>query len=627
MCGIAGLVDKTGRRSTAALAALAEAMAGAMPYRGPDDSGVWSDPEGGCALAHRRLSIIDMSAGGHQPRLSADGSHVITYNGEFYGYRALKAELEAAGTRFETSSDTEILLEGLAQRGAALLDGLDGMFAFGLWDRRARRLTVARDPFGEKPLYYLDRPDLFAFASELHALATLPDFDPTITRETLAAYLCWQYVPAPATIYRSAHKLPPGSVLSLGSAGSPSITRYFAFRADGAASSGRSIDDLAEELEPILARTVERRLISDVPLGAFLSGGVDSTLVAALVTRKLGRLLDTFSIGFAGHADSEHHQARETAAHLGTRHHEQVLSPDIVALGRQLGAALDEPNGDTSCLPTWLLAGFARERVTVALSGDGGDELFGGYNRYFDTLAEAGDGDAPPPSGWTPGRAYLSDRILLAPEAVLADLFGAVPAGLAAELAAERRLLDRDDRPLLHRMRELDARHYMPGAVLPKVDRMSMQHSLEVRAPLLGIEVAAFAGRLAQADCYAAGQGKLVLKRVAERYVPRAWLDRPKRGFGLPMDGWGKAALLPAAAALLLAPESRLSGWIARPALERFLAAQQNCFSPYRVWALFVLETWLQTHPSKPEAEPALAQPAPRHFLAHARRLFGMAAR
>jgi asparagine synthase (glutamine-hydrolysing) len=252
------------------------------------------------------------------------------------------------------------------------------------------------------------------------------------------------------------------------------------------------------------------------------------------------------------------------------------------------------------------LSRFARERVTVALSGDGGDEMFGGYNRYFDTLAEA----RTPRPGWSPGSAYLSDRILLGPDAVLAELFGTVPPSLARDLATERAILDRPDRPLLHRMRELDARHYMPGAVLAKVDRMSMRHSLEVRAPLLGIDIADFAGRLAADECHAPGHGKLVLKRVAERFVPRDWLDRPKRGFGLPMDGWGKASLLP----------------IARAALERFLAAQERAFSPYRVWALFVLETWLRHHPCVPAEEPALAIRPPRVFLSRARRFFGLAA-
>ncbi len=607
MCGIAGIIDKTGRRSPDELAAMARAMADAMPYRGPDDSGVWADPGGGCALAHRRLSIIDTSAAGHQPRLSAEGRHVITYNGEFYGYRELQAELAEAGVRFTSRTDTEVLLEGLAKRGPDLLATLDAMYAFGLWDREARRLILARDPFGEKPLYYLDRPDLFAFASELQALATLPGFDAAVTREAVANYLCWQYVPAPGTIYRAARKLPPGSMLSLGPDLVPAVTPYFRFEVAGPARSPRPLDELAEELTAILTRTVERRLLSDVPLGAFLSGGVDSTLVAALVTKQLGRPLDTFSIGFEGHADSEHFQAREVAALLGTRHHEQVLAPDTLALGRRIGAVLDEPNGDTSCLPVWLLSGFTRERVTVALSGDGGDELFGGYNRYFDTLAE----DADRPSGWTPGRAYLSDRILVTPEAQLAELFGAVPEGLSQDLAAERRFLDNADRPLIHRLRELDARHYLPGAVLPKVDRMSMQHSLEVRAPLLGLEVAHFAARLAAEDCVQAGQGKRVLKRVAERWVPRDWLDRKKRGFGLPMDGWGKAVLLPEAVSLLTAPEARLPHWIARPALNAFLAAQERSFNPYRIWALFVLETWLRHHKAEPAEEPALMPARP----------------
>ncbi len=622
MCGIAGVIDKTGRRAPEDLAALAQAMADAMPYRGPDDSGVWTDPQGGCALAHRRLSIIDTSGAGHQPLLSAEGRHVITYNGEFYGYRELAVELAATGLRFTSRSDTEVLLEGLALRGTGLLARMDAMFAFGLWDRQARRLILARDAFGEKPLYYLDRPDLFAFASELHALATLPGFDPAITREAVANYLCWQYVPAPATIYRAARKLPPGSTLSLGPDLVPVVEPYFQFRASGPERSTRPLDELAEELSAILTKTVERRLISDVPLGAFLSGGVDSTLVAALVTRQLGRPLDTFSIGFEGHGESEHLQAREAAALLGTTHHEQVLAPDTLALGRRIGAALDEPNGDTSCLPVWLLSGFARQSVTVALSGDGGDELFSGYNRYFDTLDEAEDADieAALPSGWTPGRAYLSDRILVTPESRLAELFGTVPAGLARDLATERGFLERGPRPLLHRMRELDARHYLPGAVLAKVDRMSMQHSLEVRAPLLGIEIAEFAARLAAEDCVRNGKGKLVLKRVAERWVPRDWLDRPKRGFGLPMDGWGKATLLPEAAALLTASDAKLPQWIARPALQAFLAAQERSFNPYRIWALFVLETWLRSHKAEPADEPALITPKSRIFLGGARR-------
>jgi asparagine synthase (glutamine-hydrolysing) len=617
MCGIAGVIDKTGRRAPVELAALVQAMADAMPYRGPDDSGVWADPQGGCALAHRRLSIIDTSAAAHQPLLSAEGRHVITYNGEFYGYRELQAELAASGLRFASHSDTEVLLEGLARRGTGLLHRLDAMFALGLWDREERRLVLARDAFGEKPLYYLDRPDLFAFASELHALATLPDFDAAVTREAVASYLCWQYVPAPATIYRAARKLPPGAMLTLGPDFVPRVEPYFRFRPDGPRRSTRKLDELAEELSAILTRTVERRLISDVPLGAFLSGGVDSTLVAAIVTQQLGRPLDTFSIGFEGHAASEHLQARETARHLGTTHHEQVLAPDTLALGRAIGAALDEPNGDTSCLPVWLLARFARQRVTVALSGDGGDELFGGYNRYFDTLAE----EAAQPGGWTPGRAYLSDRILVMPEVLLAELFGTMPDGVTHDLAAERRLLEQPDQPLLHRMRDLDARHYLPGAVLAKVDRMSMQHALEVRAPLLGIEVAEFAARLAAEECVQQGRGKLVLKRLAERWVPRDWLDRPKRGFGLPMDGWGRDALLPEARALLLAPEARLPLWIARPALEAFFAAQERSFSPYRIWALFILETWLRSHKAEPAAEPALAERAPSVFLGRARRL------
>ena len=311
MCGIAGIVDKRGKLGPTRLAELAKEAADRMRHRGPDDSGTWLSPDGHCALSHRRLSIIDVSAAGHQPMASKTGRSVITFNGEIYNFLELKRELEAQGATFRSSSDTEVLVEMLERAGQTALPRLDAMFALGYYDISCQELLLARDIFGEKPLYYVDHENYFAFASELHALANLPGFDARIDRSSIASYLCFQYVPTPQTIYRSARKLPPASYLTVGPSGAVTIRPYYSFATSAAEHSARSLDDLADELEAILLTSLRRRLISDVPLGAFLSGGVDSSTVAALVTKKLGMLLQTFSIGFANHPDSEHLEAAE----------------------------------------------------------------------------------------------------------------------------------------------------------------------------------------------------------------------------------------------------------------------------------------------------------------------------
>jgi asparagine synthase (glutamine-hydrolysing) len=589
--------------ASAQLESFVRAMTQTMVHRGPDDAGVWIDPDARIALGHRRLSIIDISQAGHQPMFSADGRSVIVFNGELYNFRELRAEMERDGVQFHTHSDTEVLLAALRQRGTDALSRLDAMFAFGYYDVQARELLLARDIFGEKPLYYIDTPEYLAFASELHALTVLPFFDATVSTDAIASYLCFQYVPAPQSIYKGVRKLQPGHWLRVGADGTAKAGRYFSFATSSAQTSGRDLDDLADELEAILETSLRRRLISDVPLGAFLSGGVDSTAVAAIARHRLGAELKTYSIGFEGHKDSEHLDAAEIAAHLGTVHKDQVLTANAVELGTHVGSVLDEPNGDTSCLPTFLLSQFARREVTVALSGDGGDELFGGYGRYFNTVDEwtrkrANDSAL---AWWDAGAVYVSNRILVFPDEELERVVGVVPAGLLASLRELRNGIDSDSRPLLNVLRELDARHYMPGAVLAKVDRMSMQHSLEVRAPLLGVDVARFAMTLAADDCYQAGQGKLVLKRVASRYVPAEWMARPKRGFGLPMDMWGARQLLPALDRLIRPPECRLAEWIPHVNLVRYLDHLGAEFHAYRAWALFVLEHWLRTHPAAPE--------------------------
>lgn len=602
MCGIAGLLDVRGCHAPEALARLCLGMGDTMIHRGPDDGGVWSDPGGGVALGHRRLSIIDTSAAGHQPMATADGAGVLTFNGEIYNFQALRRELEAQGERFASHGDTEVLLAGLRRHGADFIRRLDGMYAFAYWDAVGRSLLLARDPFGEKPLYLYRSEGLVAFASEVSAFATLPGFDDTIATDTLAAYCLFQYVPAPAAIYRAVAKLPPGAVVRISAAGEETAVGRFRFRASAEATSARPLADWADELEEILVDTIRTRLISDVPLGAFLSGGVDSSTVVAIAGKRLNRSLDTCSIGFAGAEDSEHEEARAVARLLGTRHEDEICDPDIADVAVEIGGLLDEPNGDSSCLPTFMLSRLTRRRVTVALSGDGGDEMFGGYGRYFATLADEARwraGELPHPE-WRPDLAYYSSRMFTLTERDVGILFGGVPAGLAARLAGLRRELRQDGRPLGNRLREADARDYLPGAVLAKVDRMSMRHSLEVRAPLLGLRVAEFAARLPADACFGAGGGKLVLKEVARRYLPDEWLARPKKGFGIPMRGWGDRLLLERAHALLRPGDNRLAAWVGQANIDAFLADQSTAPMTYRLWAVVVLESWLRRHPGRP---------------------------
>lgn len=598
MCGIAGLIDKTGQLGPDRIAQLAQSMATEMTHRGPDDAGVWVSEDAQVALSHRRLSVIDTTTAGHQPMASHDGRKQIAFNGEIYNFLDLRAQMEARGVEFHSRSDTEVLIKVLEHSGTDGLNDLDAMFAFAWYDENDGGLLLARDIFGEKPLYYVDGDDWFAFASELSALTKLPRFDDRIDADTIARYLAYQYIPAPETIYRSSRKLPPGSFLRRKSDGTIEVHGYYRFETSGEQKANRSLTDAADELESILITSIKRRLISDVPIGAFLSGGVDSSAVVALASKICEEPVKTFTIGFEGSSDSEHFEAAEMARHIGTEHHEQLLQPDGMSLCAHIGTLLDEPNGDSSCLPTYLLSAFARESVTVALSGDGGDELFGGYGRYLATLDEsarkARDGGM---EWWTPGVAYWSSRILVYPEDEISALTGGLPEVLVDEFAYTREKLDTDPRPLINRLREIDAAHYMPGAVLAKVDRMSMQSSLEVRAPLIGRDVASFTMKLSAEECIGGNQGKLVLKEVARRSLPTDWLNRPKRGFGLPMGMWGAQALMPAARELLLSNEACLAAWISRERLSGYLDRMDRNFSAYRVWSLLILEHWLRAHP------------------------------
>jgi len=591
MCGVAGIINLSGRLDRQRLNDLATRMADRLQYRGPDDAGVWVDPTGYCAFSHRRLSVVDLSLGGHQPMIHAATGNAITFNGEIYNYQERRAALQGKGHSFCTASDTEVLLAGLVAEGEKGVDALDGMFAFGYFDAKTKMLTLARDAFGEKPLYYARTADWFAFASELHALTVLPHFDTAIEISSIATYLALQYVPAPLSIYKNANKLPPGHTLTLTPDGKITIERHFHFSALSQETSKRSLDDLADELEHIIGFTVKTRLIADVPLGAFLSGGVDSSTVVAVAMKQLKRPIKTFSIGFT-EGDSEHIEARAVAEHLGAEHYEEILSPEAFDLRYHIPKVLDEPHADSSCMPTWMVSRFARQQVTVALSGDGGDELFGGYDRY-QRMMRAIDSSHP-------SAAYEAYIQLFTVQA-LEKFIGPLPKDTAERLDRMRAPLDITDKPLLQRLRENDIENYLPGAVLAKVDRMSMQHSLEVRAPLLGRAVADFAARMAADDLCTIDHSKRVLKQLAARHMPREWLDRPKKGFAIPTTAsWGGVKLAAELKTLLTGPECRLAAWIAPERLGRFIDYHMKTPMIWHMWPIFVLEKWLRSHPGTP---------------------------
>lgn len=602
MCGIAGLFDPVYSignldQSVAVLRTMNESMV----HRGPDAGGIWSDSRGRCHLGHRRLSIIDTSEGGRQPMSSPDGRWMITFNGEIYNFLELRQQLEGQGIRFRSRTDTEVLIAAIQFWGVEALSRLDGMFAFAAFDTVSGTMLLARDPFGEKPLYYMDLPGGgVAFASELQALEKVPGFDGEISLDAMAEVLMFQYIGAPRTIYSRVKKLPPGHWLKIDPVLPPKSGRYFEFRPGIGDADHRPLDSLADEAEDILVRSIRRRMITDVPLGAFLSGGVDSSTVCALVRSRLGLPLKTFSVGFEGAPESEHEAAMAFARHLGTDHHDRVMVPNASEFLFGVGRVLDEPNGDSSCLPTYLLSAFARQQVTVAISGDGGDELFTGYGRYFQTIDDASAKQLDSPD-WSAGHAYYSGRILVSLEPQIQELFGFVPDGLAAHLERLRAEIDRGTTPLFCRLRKSDVENYLPGAVLPKVDRMSMQHSLEVRTPFLNVELARFVERLPIESSYRDGLGKLVLRELAYRYLPRGLVDMPKKGFGLPMSDWGRQQLLSVASEMLSGEDSRLRAALGPVAIDRFLQRQRsaNGFVTYQVWALAMLESWLRHHPAR----------------------------
>ncbi len=640
MCGFAGFIDLARSTPEADLLARAEGMAAQLYRRGPDGDGVWADASAGLAMGHRRLAILDLSPTGHQPMVSADGRYVIAYNGEVYNFPELRAELEAGGVAFRGSCDTEVVVEAIAAWGLeAALGRMTGMFALALWDKAERILCLARDRLGIKPLYWGRCGDHFLFASEIKALRAHPAWTATVDRDALAAYLRFGYVPAPRSIYAGIAKLEPGTFLTLRDGDEAEIRRYWDLREItlSARARQRDMDDCeaTERLDGLLRDAVKGRMAADVPLGAFLSGGVDSSTVTALMQAQSSHPVKTFSIGFSESAFDESSEAAAVARHLGTDHTELIVSPaDARAVIPHLPDIYDEPFADSSQIPTYLVSRLARGQVSVALSGDGGDEIFAGYNRHrlaagpwprlervplaLRRLASSSLRGLPP-ALWdflfslspkrlrhvlTGDRMHKLATVLAGADG--ADLYGRLvsqwsdPESLVVEGAREReRIWDdpglmRDLPELMARMRYMDTVGYLPGDILTKLDRASMAVSLETRVPLIDHRVVEFATGLPPHMLIRGQRGKWLLRQVLHRYVPEELVTRPKTGFGVPLDSWLRGPLRDWAEGLLsrsrLEEEEFFAPAPVRRAWKEHLSGRRN--HQHKLWAALMFQAW-----------------------------------
>jgi len=637
MCGIAGFLDRSNHRSPDSFRDSVAAMTDAISHRGPDDSGAWIDGDSGIALGHRRLSIIDLSAEGHQPMVSRSGDLIIIYNGEIYNFKDLRNNLETLGYRFRGHSDTEVMLAGFEQWGVeASLRRFNGMFALAMWDRRDRVLYLARDRVGKKPLYYGWAGDTLLFGSELKALRAHPAFRSGIDRNALALYLRFGYIPAPYTIYENIRKLPAATWLAIraGDRGANADPVPY-WSAREAAEAGlrnpiRDYDTAIGELDLLLRSSVGLRMIADVPLGAFLSGGIDSSLVVSLMQALSSRPVKTFCIGFREQTHNEADHARAVARHLGTDHTELTLTPDqALDVVPRLPHMFDEPFADSSQIPTFLVSELARRQVTVSLSGDGGDELFGGYtayqscSRFYEKY------------GWMPAglRSATGQLLRAVPQPLWNRLMpngGSMPPGarlhrLANTFAAQTQetvymslmsfwedpgaLVKRAAEPptpftragsseipeFFEKMMLIDSLVYLPDDILVKVDRASMAVSLEARGPLLDYRVLEFAWRVPREFKVRNGKGKWILRDLLSRYVPVEMIDRPKSGFAVPIHQWLRGPLRDWAEDLLDAGRIRREG-ILNPAPIRQTWSEHlsGCNWSHRLWAVLMFESWLE---------------------------------
>lgn len=641
MCGFTGFIDTRKQQNSEAMERTVLSMADVISYRGPDDSGAWCDPASGIALGHRRLSVIDLSPLGRQPMASSNGRYIIAYNGEVYNFQELRKELIQAGSSFRGHSDTEVILEAWAAWGAEkTISRLIGMFAMAVWDREDQTLTLVRDRLGIKPLYWGWDGDVLFFGSQVGSFTPHPKWTGNIDAMALGGYLRHSYIPAPQSIYQGIAKLEPGTLVTISSDRKAQKTCYWDMReiAKQGQMTRQSLSDgeAVEALDTLLRDAIGRRMIADVPLGAFLSGGIDSSTVVALMQAQSSTPVKSFSIGFDVKGYNEAPHAKAIAQHLGTDHTEFYVDPsharDVLPGMFQY---YDEPFADSSQIPTYLVSQLTRKHVTVSLSGDGGDEMFAGYNRYFwgETLwrkfghlpgfvrgAGAGLINMLSPTQWDSLFALVPSR-LRPPQAgdkvhKLADILS-----LDSQEALYRRLVSQWDNPelvarageqrtsvlwndtvrhdvpdFMERMQFLDGVTYLPDDILTKVDRASMAVSLEARVPLLDHRVVEFAWTLPKNQKVRNGEGKWLLRQVLDKYVPRTLMERPKMGFGVPIDHWLRGELRDWAEDLLDERTLRDEGYFnPRPIREKWsehLSGRRNWHYP--LWNVLMFQAWKQ---------------------------------
>ena len=615
MCGIAGLVQIAGL--PAPEPSLGQRMTDAIVHRGPDDGGLHADERS--LLGMRRLSIIDVD-GGHQPMYGADRQICVVFNGEIYNYRALRETLEKEGHAFRTRSDTEVIVQGYLRHGEGIFDRLDGMFAIAIWDRRSDTLLLARDRFGEKPLYYSDNGQRLLFGSELKSLLQSPDCPRDVDDDALRAYHTYGYVPCPLSIFAGISKLPPAHYMRYRD-GHATLNRYWQPRLDDKITLPE--DQARDALAELLERAVASRLVADVPFGAFLSGGLDSSTVVALMSRTLSQPVKTFTIGFREAEYSELDDARLVARHLGTEHHELVVQPDAVALLEKLVWHFDEPFADSSAVPTFLVSELARSHVKMVLTGDGGDELFGGYDRYLrllslerlggmrvpaSVLMRGAGAVLPDPLGARLGaigkrlalpfeQRYLSGVALMRGD-IAARLRGVDQSGTHYDLP----MLDNENADLgagnsaLDRAVAIDLQSYLPDDILVKLDRMAMANSLEGRSPFLDPALASFALRLPQSFRVRHGRGKHLLREAAKPWLPPRAISKPKQGFAIPIREWLRGPLRTLAADTFASSAFISRGFTspdaARQLLDEHVEGKHN--HSEALWQVLCLELWAQ---------------------------------
>ena len=646
MCGITGFLDCSRQFNDVELQSTVTRMSDTIRHRGPDDSGAWVDAQAGIALGFRRLAIVDLTPTGHQPMLSAEGRFVIVFNGEIYNFAGLRQELIGLGHSFRGTSDTEVMLASVCQWGVEdAVKRFNGMFAFALWDRCEQRLYLVRDRLGIKPLYYTWMGSVLMFGSELKALRAHPAFQMEIDRNALALQLRLSYIPAPYSIYQGVKKLTPGSILTIDAGQGPGDTQpqpYWSARQiaeQGVAHPFEGSDaEAAGELDRLLRQSLSERMIADVPLGAFLSGGVDSSTVVALMQAQSGRPVKTFTIGFYEDSYNEAVYAKAVAAHLGTEHTEQYVTPEEAqAAIPRLPTLYDEPFSDPSQIPTFLVSQLARRHVTVSLSGDGGDELFAGYNRYYygrqiwmnvswlpRPLRAAGGRLL---GLFSPGQLEAVQKGMRQSEVAekvrkVAEVLGAEnPEVVYYHLVSHwkeptvvvkgsvepptilsdcRGWADLPD--FTQRMMFLDLVTYLPDDILVKVDRASMGVSLEGRVPLLDdYRVVEFAWRLPLKFKIREGQSKWLLRQVLYRYVPPAMIERPKKGFSVPIDAWLRGPLRAWVEDLLsetrLLQEGYFNPQPIRQKWSEHLEGKHNWH--YYLWDVLMFQAWLVENRSR----------------------------